>query len=278
MIISLDKFLLDKKIVFLGESIHGVDRFNTFRLFVARKHFKEMSILVFEADSSGMSFSHNLHENAIERMANFPKVMRNREIQDILAWSIKNDIPSLGIDCIPRRRLHDFPEQWRQYRQQEVLLYEKYKLGSLYYEWRAGKMADNLMMLLNQYPEHRLLVMLHNLHIKCKGSSETGKLKVTSVRELIEMKLPGISVSFGQFARSGNALHNDLSYFSFNITDPFVIENYQKGTGSMFIEREMIPVNIFAYHHAFEKETIPVWEQYDGCIIHQNVNIPTIIA
>ncbi|HDX8866144.1 TPA: hypothetical protein RQO19_004820 [Klebsiella michiganensis] len=120
--------------------------------------------------------------------------------------------------------------------------------------------------------------MLHNLHIKCKGSAETGELKVTSVRELTEMKLPGISFSLGQFARNGNALHNDLSPFDFNITDPAAIENHCAGADSIFIENGMMPGDIFAYHHAFERETIPAREQYDACIIHQNVNIPSIIV
>ena len=60
-----------------------------------------------------------------------------------------------------------------------------------YFVWRDSEMANNLLKIVNDYPESRILVMLHNLHIKKMGSMENSELGLLSVREIIEKALPG---------------------------------------------------------------------------------------
>ncbi len=277
MNLSMGKLCAGKRIVFLGESIHGVDKFNMLRGQVADEFFKKKSILVFEADSAGMYLSHSLKEKGLIRLSNFPLIMRTKEVLDIIIWSIVNEVPSFGIDCIPRRDLSDFPIKWQECRNQEVLLYKEMKKTKHYFFWRSRKMAENLLLIAEKYPEHKLLVMLHNLHIKRKGSYEIGNLRLRSVREFIETDLPGQSVSVAQFAKGGNALHNDLTPFSFEIDDTSAIENYHQTMDPALLVREQIPRNRVAWHHVFERETLPVKEQYEGCIIYQKVNSPKLL-
>ncbi len=105
-----------------------------------------------------------------------------------------------------------------------------------YFEQRDARMAGNLLSAAMDYPEHRTLAMLHNLHIKRQGSRENNGLRLRSVREHLEEILPTQSKSIAQPARGGNALHNDLTPFNFQIDDPLSLETHPDA-----VSRALIP-------------------------------------
>lgn len=271
-------FFSKTRLLFVGESIHGVSEFTLFKQEIAGSYFFENSILVFEADCAGMQLSNVEHDPAYLRLNNFPKVMRTTETLQLLSWAIDRQIPCLGIDCIPRRDLADFSRLLQPLRKKQISENNmmKKRLGS-YFVWRDSQMANNLLKIVNDYPESRILVMLHNLHIKKKGSMENSELSLRSVREIIEKALPGQSCSIAQFARGGQALHNDLTVFNFHIDDPFAIETYPFISQSKSVLTFQIPKDRVGWHHAFEQETIPVCEQYEGCKVFTSVHPPSLI-
>ncbi len=266
------------RLLFVGESIHGISEFTQFRLAIAKRYFNQQSILIFEADCRGMQLSHQRGDCARLRLSNFPKVMRTVENLELISWAINNQIPCLGIDCIPRRDLADFSSNTQSQRQREILENERMKGFEDYLAWRARQMAHNLLQIALEYPACRLLIMLHNLHIKRRGSEETKTLSLRSVRQIVEEYLPEKSTSLAQFARGGNGLHNDLTAFNFQINDPMSIESYHTKTNNIVIPSSEIPSGRVGWHHAFERETIPVGKQYEACNLFIDVSPPNIIS
>ncbi|CAI0843831.1 TraB/GumN family protein [Serratia quinivorans] len=266
-----------KRFFFLGESIHGVSEYTRLRLEIAECYFYKQAILIFEADSNGMLLSHQNNEDAHSRLKNFPRILRTQETVNLLIWAMSRLIPCLGIDCIPRRVLTDFPVEWHLIRQRETDEYIKARLSPNFFEWRDNQMAKQLVNISSEHPEYRMLIMLHNLHIKRRGSQEYGELKLKSVREHLEETLPLQSHSIAQLARSGSALHNDLSSFSFHIHDPLSLEVYSDATVCTLLTESRIPDACIAWHHAFERETVPAKKQYEGCFIFKEVQSPVLV-
>ncbi|MFE4108838.1 hypothetical protein [Kosakonia sp. YIM B13611] len=268
----------DKRFIFLGESIHGVAEYTQLRKNIAERYFKNSAVLIFEADSKGMLFSHQHNETAICRLKNFPRILRTQETLNLLAWAISRQIPCLGIDCIPRRAVTEFTPEWQPIQQQEIDEYFKARAGINFFAWRDIRMAENLINLTSTYPAHRMLIMLHNLHIKRRGSLEKAELQLKSVREYFEDAFPVQSHSIAQFAQRGSALHNDLTLFSFQITDPLSVELLSGAAAYNLLTAEQISDVSTAWHHAFERETIPPQNQYEGCFIFKEVHPPIIIS
>lgn len=268
----------DKRFIFLGESIHGVAEFTQLREEIAACYFDHAAVLVFEADSTGMLFSHQHNESALGRLKNFPKILRTQESVNLLAWAISRDIPCLGIDPIPRRPLTDFTQQWHAIRHRETDDYSSAKSAGTLFAWRDATMAEKLIALTSAYPRQRMLIMLHNLHIKREGSRERAALKLKSVREYFEEVFPGQSHSVAQLARSGSALHNDLSPFRFHITDPHSAESLCGDAACTLLTAAEIPATCTAWHHAFERETVTAKDQYEGCFIFNAVRSPVIVS
>ncbi|MBA5237045.1 MULTISPECIES: hypothetical protein [Pectobacterium] len=265
------------RFLFLGEAIHGVSEFSRLRMEIAECYFRNLAVLIFEADSSGMLFSHQHNEDASSRLENFPRIMRTQEMRNFLTWAISRKIPCLGIDCIPRRSLTEFPREWHSTRMRETDDYLKAKSSQTFFEWRDIRMANQLIKLASCYPEYRMLIMLHNLHIKRFGSQETRDLRLKSVREYFEDFFPQQSNSIAQLARGGTALHNDLTPFSFKINDPFSLENYSGAANCILLTESKIPDACITWHHAFERETITPKKQYEGCFIFKEVHPPTLV-
>lgn len=265
------------RFLFMGESIHGVSEFSRLKMEIAEHYFRNQTVLIFEADSSGMSFSHQRGEDVIFRLNNFPLIMRTQEMHDFLTWAISRKLPCLGIDCIPRRPLKDFPLEWHSRRKQETEDYFKAKLSHNFFEWRDMQMSNQLINLVSFYPKHRMLIMLHNLHIKRLGSQERGGLKLKSVREYFEDAFPEESHSVAQLARSGAALHNDLTPFSFKINDPLSLEHSSGASDCTFLTESQMPDSCISWHHAFERESISSKKQYEGCFIFNDVHPPFLL-
>jgi len=165
----------DKRFIFLGESIHGVAEFTQLREEIAACYFDHAAVLIFEADSTGMLFSHQHNESALGRLKNFPKILRTQETVKLLAWAISRDIPCLGIDPIPRRPLTDFTQQWRSIRHRETDDYSRAKSAGTLFAWRDATMAEKLIALTSAYPRQRMLIMLHAY--KTRGEPGEGSIK-----------------------------------------------------------------------------------------------------
>lgn len=265
------------RFLFLGEAIHGVSEFSKLRMGIAECYFGDMTVLIFEADSSGMLLSHQRNGDARSRLENFPLIMRTQEMRDFLSWAIARNITCLGIDCIPRRSLNEFPREWHSARNQETDDYLKAKSSKNFFEWRAIQMANQLIRFASDHPERRMLIMLHNLHIKRFGSLETGELRLKSVREYFEDFFPQQSNSIAQLAQSGTALHNNLTPFRFKINDPHSLENLSGPAGCIFFTGSGIPVSCIAWHHAYVRETVTPKRQCEGCFIFKNVHPPVLM-
>lgn len=270
-------FFTGARFLFLGEAIHGVSEFSRLKKEIAENYFRKQTVLIFEADSSGMLLSHQHREDASSRLKNFPKIMRTQEMRDLLAWAVHRKITCLGIDCIPRRPLNEFPRGWHSLRTRETDDYLKAKALQTFFEWRDTRMANQLINLASCYPEHRMLIMLHNLHIKRYGSQEKGKLKLKSVREYFEDFFPNQSYSIAFLARNGTALHNDLTPFKFNTNDPLALEAYSGAANCIFLTASQIPDGCITWHHALERETITPKKQYEACFIFKEVNPPVLV-
>lgn len=268
----------DKRFIFLGESIHGVAEYAQLRKDIAERYFKNSAVLIFEADSKGMLFSHQYNESAICRLQNFPRILRTQETLNLLTWAISRQIPCLGIDVIPRRPVTAFPPEWQPIQQRERDEYFRARSGRHFFAWRDFRMAENLINFTSAYPEHRMLIMLHNLHIKRRGSLEKAELQLKSVREYFEDAFPLQSHSIAQLAQRGSALHNDLTLFNFQITDPLSVELLSGAAAYTLLTAQQIPDVSTAWHHAFERETVTPKNQYEGCFIFKEVHPPIIIS
>jgi erythromycin esterase-like protein len=94
--------------------------------------------------------------------------------------------------------------------------HQKLKITNNLFEWRTEEMAKNITDIISiDGKNNKALIILHNLHIKNKGSHEKGNLPLMSVKERIDARLRKKSISIAQVALCGNAVNNDLTPFDF---------------------------------------------------------------
>jgi erythromycin esterase-like protein len=140
-------------------------------------------------------------------------------------------------------------------------------------------MSEVLASVVMAHPGHTVVGFFHNMHIKHNGSLEKNHLKLTSIAENLRLKHDISSRSIGLFASGGTAVCNDLSPFEFDISDDDVIEHLARKTKRVTnIESSQLMNDLTAYHHAFEKESIPVNRQYDECVIFPTARRPTLLS
>ncbi len=278
---SFDYDINHHQIIFIGESIHGVSEFNLFKHYLIKKHADHNWICLFEADYLGMKLSRSQGECAEKILLNFPLVMRTRETFDLLTWLVEHNIPYHGIDNIPRRLLSDYPDEWLSKKTEQDTEYKNLKITNNLFEWREEEMAKNITNIIGiNGKNNKALIMLHNLHLKNKGSHEKGNLRLMSVKERIDARLRKKSFSIAQVALCGNALNNDLTPFNFFINDAGSVESLAMNTDNIYNIHSAtdLPDEAVAYHHAFERENISAKEQYEWIVIFTNVSPPEIIS
>ncbi|MCG8158931.1 erythromycin esterase family protein [Brenneria goodwinii] len=268
----------ERRITFIGEAIHGVGAFTTCKLDFARRYCGKNWVWVFEADHLGMALSHANQEPASARLINFPVVMRTKEMLGLLTWGIDVGIPCLGADPIPRRPLASFPATWLARRTRQMAFFHKIRGSDGYFARRDRCMAHLVRQIAGHYADAPLLVMMHNMHIKRCGSREIPSLRLKSVRECLTSHFPEQMESIALLARQGTACHNDLTSFSFAIDDPYSAEVFLAAADqpSCLVAAADIPSEYVAWHHAFERETRPVREQYEWCVLFAHVNAPVL--
>ncbi|NDL63809.1 hypothetical protein [Acerihabitans arboris] len=270
---------MENKIIMIGESIHGVSEFTSFKCHYIKTLSAPGSILIFEADSLGMYISFLLGDTPRQQLENFPKVHQTREMLGLLSCAREKNIICLGADVIPRRHILTFPPGvcWRSERQAQADVYHAIKAQAGYFALRDKYMAKAIMLIRKKLPGRNILVLMHNLHIKKNGSAECPSLRLKSTAEnLRERRLDIHSIAL--MASSGTACHNTLERFSFDIHDENAIEDYHHDREAFAqIAYKNIPAGLIAYHHAFEAETIPLQEQYDECVVFSHVHPPEFI-
>ncbi|MCG8710742.1 erythromycin esterase family protein [Brenneria sp. 4F2] len=266
-----------KRLTFIGESIHGVSEFTRCKQNFARRFCDKSWVWIFEADQLGMALSHANQEPAGARLMNFPAVMRTKEMRDLLGWGIDAGIPCLGADIIPRRPLASFPAEWAARRMRQAALFHQIRGRDGYAARRDRYMARQVRRIASHYADAPLLVMMHNMHIKRSGSREVSSLRLKSVREHLAGDFSAQMESIALFARQGCVCHNDLTPFTFAIDDPLSAEVFltaAEPTLAVVACADMPSAHV-AWHHAFERETRPVGEQYEWCAVFAQVAAPT---
>lgn len=277
---TLDYDINHHQIVFIGESIHGVSEFTLFKHQFMKKHVDQNWICFFEADYLGMKLSRSQGECAEKILLNFPLVMRTRETFDLLTWLVEHSIPYYGIDNIPRRSLSDYPTDWLSKKSEQDMEYQKLKITNNLFECREEEMAKNITNIIDIHGKNnKALIMLHNMHIKNKGSHENGNLRLRSVKERIDARLRKKSISIAQVALRGSAINNDLTPFNFFINDVGAVESLAMNTDNIYNIHSAtdLPDEAVAYHHAFERENISAKEQYEWIVVFINVVPPELI-
>lgn len=278
---TLDYDINHHQIIFIGESIHGVSEFTLFKHQFMKKHVDQNWICFFEADYLGMKLSRSQGECTEKILLNFPLVMRTRETFDLLTWLVEHSIPYHGIDNIPRRLFSDYPTDWLSIKSEQDMEYQKLKITNNLFKWREEGMAKNMTDIISiDGKNSKALIMLHNLHIKNKGSHEKGNLRLTSVKERIDAHLRKKSISIAQVALCGNALNNDLTPFDFCINDAQSVESFAINSDNIYNIHSAtdLPNEAVAYHHAFERENIAAKIQYEWVVVFTNVSPPKIIS
>ncbi|MDR0534087.1 MAG: hypothetical protein LBH01_09040 [Verrucomicrobiales bacterium] len=267
------------KVCFLGEAIHGVAEFTTYKHDWLRNQRPEEWIIVFEADHIGMLNSVANDEPAYQILQNFPKVHRTQEMLMLLEYLIEKKIPYYGADVVTRNKIAKFHGDMLVPRQiqaeQEGLFYSQADPFTL----RDSYMAKVIANVASNHPHKNIAGFFHNGHIKKHGSKEIGKFKLRDTAEVLfaDHQIP--SYSTGLFAAQGNMLHNIFTPRNFNnIADTEVIESLAKPDSSPLIIKDKETMgNLAAYHHAFEKENLPVAWQYDECVIFHTATTPTLV-
>lgn len=276
---TLDYDINHHQIIFIGESIHGVSEFTLFKHQFIKTHVDQNWICFFEADYLGMRLSRSQGDCAEKILQNFPLGMRTRETFDLLTWLVEHGIPYHGIDNIPRRLLSDYPTDWMSIKSEQDLEYQKLKITNNLFEWREEEMAKNIINTIDIYGKNnKALIMLHNMHIKNKGSHENSNLRLRSVKERIDARLLKKSISIAQVALRGTAINNDITPFHFCINDAQSVESLAMNTGNIYniYSATDLPDESVAYHHAFERENISAKEQYEWIVVFRDVNPPKI--
>lgn len=232
---TLDYDINHHQIIFIGESIHGVSEFTLFKHQFIKTHVDQNWICFFEADYLGMRLSRSQGDCAEKILQNFPLGMRTRETFDLLTWLVEHGIPYHGIVNIPRRLLSDYPTDWMPIKSEQDLEYQKLKITNNLFEWREEEMAKNIINTIDIYGKNnKALIMLHNMHIKNKGSHENSNLRLRSVKERIDARLLKKSISIAQVALRGTAINNDITPFHFCINDAQSVESLAMNTGNIY--------------------------------------------
>lgn len=275
---SLDT-ILASRIIFIGESIHGVAEFSQFKKELIKRINGQNWIVLFEADALGMKLSQLRGDTDEQFLENFPRVMQTLQTQELIALARKQGLPCLGIDVIPRRSDADFPQDWQADRSSFIHHFITARESDNWLSWRSAKMAQNIREIACDYSSSQLLVVLHNMHIKRDGRSERSALRLMSAREHLDKDFAGQMHSVAQFARAGRACHNDLSAFDFEINDPQSIEALidPQSSGWRLFKCENLVQRKVAYHHAFERETIDIRRQYEYAVLYGRVASPEFI-
>lgn len=265
-----------QRVTFLGESVHGVAEFTIFKREWLAAHRDEPLAVVFEADHVGMLRSMKTDESADEVMANFPKIHRTHEMRDLVALVIEAGIPFSGADVVVRNKEAEFSGDLDMMRERQRDRHRDIYEREGWAEQRDAYMAEVMAQACTDHPDRHVVGLFHNMHIKKVGSLESGHLRLTSVAENLA-KAHGIaSRSIALFARGGDALDNDRSPFEFEILDDEAVE--------LLARDEVLHVadlrecgDRTAFHHAFEKESLPVAQQYDECVIFPRATRPAIL-
>lgn len=271
--------VLARRILFIGESIHGVAEFSQFKKEIIKKINGRNWIVLFEADAPGMKLSQLRRDTADQFLDNFPRIMRTEQTRGLISLAQEQGMPCLGIDIIPRRSDADFPQDWQTDRALFTRQFISVRKTGNGLSWRSAKMAENLREIARHYPSSQLLVFLHNMHIKRNGRTERPALRLMSVREHLNAAFAGQMHSIAQFARTGRACHNNLDAFDFEIHDPQAVETLidPQRNGWLLIKCDGLVQMKVAYHHAFEREAIDIRQQYESAVLYGRVTPPEFI-
>lgn len=263
-------------VTFLGESIHGVSEFTRFKLDWIRE--ADAPVVVFEADRIGLQRSFEAGDSAEKVIENFPPIHRTNEMLELLECVVERGIPYFGADVIPYDKRGVFEGPLVETRARQLDEHQRIYALPDPFPVRDEYMAQAVADCLNLHPEGNLIGLFHNLHIKKQGSLENGELKLASVAEVLRERHGYESRSIGLFAEAGIALHNNGTPFDFRIADDEVIESLAvPGKEPRRIRDAAEMRNLTAYHHAFEKENLPVRLQYDECVVFASVNPPSLL-
>lgn len=239
------------------------------------RHESDKLVIVFEADHIGMVRSGQQEESPEEILLNFPRVHRTCEMLSLLEFAVANEIPFYGADVVSRNQNENFALTLQSQRHNQKLEQNRIYALSDPFPARDEYMCDVMWKVAQKHPKRTIIGFFHNLHIKKQGSLERGEFYLPSVAEQLFKKYGLPSYSIGLFARSGRALHNDLSEFTFSIADSDVVEALADSTHVKALKQPALGERS-AYHHAFEKENLPVRIQYDECIVFDRVTTPTL--
>lgn len=264
-------------VTFLGESIHGVSEFTRFKLDWIRE--LKNPVVIFEADHIGLKRSWELKEPPGQVIASFPKIHQTREMLRLVEYLLKRGVPYFGADVVPRSKRGTFDGPLGEARQKQLDAHRQIFACADFAGPRDEYMAEAFAECVRAHPGRHVVGLFHNAHIKKRGSLELGELKLASVAELLRERHGYESRSIGFFAKAGTALHNNGAVFDFRIDDEDVIESLAgSGTTPRKIYDPVEMQDLTAYHHAFEKENLPVRLQYDECIVFSSVRAPTLLA
>ena len=265
-----------QRVMFLGESVHGVAEFTIFKREWLAEHRDEPLAVVFEADHVGMLRSMRTGESADEVMANFPKIHRTHEMRDLVALVIEAGIPFLGADVVVRNKEAEFSGDLAMMRERQRARHRDIYEREDWAEQRDAYMADVMAQACTDHPDRHVVGLFHNMHIKKAGSLEIGHLRLTSVSENLA-KVHGIaSWSVALFARRGDALDNDRTPLEFEILADDAVELLANDETRHVTDLRECGERT-AFHHAFEKENLPIARQYDECVIFPRASRPAIL-
>jgi erythromycin esterase-like protein len=264
-------------VTFLGESIHGVSEFTRFKLDWIRD--ADAPVVIFEADHIGLRRAYENEESPIEAMENFPRIHRTREMLELLEYVVEQGIPYYGADVIPRNQHGNFEGVLGEARERQLDAHRKIFASADFAPPRDEYMAEVVAECIRAHADRPVVGLFHNAHIKKHGSLEVGELKLPSVAEVLRDRHGYESRGIGLFAKTGSTLHNNGTPFDFCIEDEDVIESLAgSGTEPRRIYDHTEMQNFTAYHHAVEKENLPVRLQYDECIVFASVRTPSLLA
>lgn len=263
-------------LTFLGESIHGVSEFTRLKLDWIRE--VKNPVVIFEADHIGLKRSWGLKEPPGQVIANFPTIHRTEEMLELIEYLFERGIPYFGADVVPYNKQVAFDGPLREARARQLDEYRRIYALADPFPARDEYMAQTVAECLGLHRGANAVGLFHNLHIKKQGSLELGAFRLPSVAELLCDRHGYESRSIGLFAKAGTALHNNGNLFEFCIGDDDVIESLAvPGTEPRRIRNAAEMRDRTAYHHAFEKENLPVRLQYDECVVFASANPPGLL-
>jgi erythromycin esterase-like protein len=267
-------------VVLIGESIHGVAEFTEFKHRWLRENARSRLVVVFEADHVGMLLSAHDKSQETHILRNFPKVHRTEEMLLLIRHILQKDIPFYGADLVTRNKTATYSGHFKLLRDKQIASETKvYSESPPLFQLRDEYMSDVVASAAMTHPGHTVVGFFHNMHIKHNGSLEKDHLRLTSIAENLRHNHDILARSIGLFASSGTAVCNDLSPFSFDISDPDVIEHLAHKTNRVTkIVTPQLMEDLTAYHHASERESISVNRQYDECVVFPTVRPPRLLS